>query len=72
MVRALAKEGTVEVLGEHLLVRGAKEVTLYLTATTTFNLYGVVMFSVQGKEKVIKINSLCKNTKDRHNNIVHQ
>lgn len=41
MVQAFAKEGTVEVLGEHLLVRGAKEVILYLTAATTFNLYGI-------------------------------
>ena len=38
IVRAETEEGTTEVIGEHLLIRGARRITLYLTAVTSFYL----------------------------------
>lgn len=36
MLRAVTNTGTVNTIGEHLIVEGAKEVTLYFTVSTSF------------------------------------
>jgi alpha-L-fucosidase 2 len=36
MLRAVSDSGTIRTIGEHLIVEGAKEVTLYFTVSTSF------------------------------------
>ncbi len=56
MVRAETENGTVETVGEHLLVRDAKSVTLYLTVSTSFYLFGIGMNN-ENNEKNITLDS---------------
>lgn len=50
MLRAEVQEGTVQILGEHLLIRDAKSVTLYLTAATGFYNNGITDTRVLAKK----------------------
>lgn len=58
MLKAEAEQGTVETLGEHLIVRNAKSVTLYLTVYTNFYHYGLNKPSKEGLTHIERIKGL--------------
>ncbi|MDF2941764.1 MAG: hypothetical protein K0S01_622 [Herbinix sp.] len=64
MVKAVTDNGTVETIGEHLLVRDAKSVTLYVTVMTSFYLYNaekdnyITDKKYTGKKQIVLTDSL--------------
>lgn len=62
-LKACIKNGTCDVIGEHLLVRGADKVVLYFSAATTFRYENHIATCLEMIEKAVK---------QRETNIIHR